>query len=94
MPFTTLLKEGDFTTFKALPEIRDQFQDAGLIFGSRAILSCGSGVSAAVLCFGLHLLGKDVDSYAPIYDGSWTEWASRGDLPRICPADDEKEAKK
>ncbi|MDC1133452.1 sulfurtransferase [Alphaproteobacteria bacterium] len=39
------------------------------------IATCGSGVSACVITLALFTLGKfDV----PIYDGSWTEWASSG----------------
>lgn len=39
------------------------------------IATCGSGVSACVISLALFTLGKfDV----PIYDGSWTEWASSG----------------
>ena len=39
------------------------------------IATCGSGVSACVISVALYCLGKkDV----PIYDGSWTEWASSG----------------
>ena len=40
--------------------------------------TCGSGVSAAVLAFGLHLLDRpDV----AVYDGSWSEWGGRADTP-------------
>ena len=42
------------------------------------ITTCGSGVTAAVLWFALDAIGKEPKS---LYDGSWTEWASRGDLP-------------
>ena len=49
------------------------------------ITSCGSGVTAAMLWFALDAIGKEPKA---LYDGSWTEWASRGDLPietRIKP---------
>jgi len=81
LPFTLLCKDDDVNTFKSLEEIRDAFLQSGLIFGAKSILSCGSGVSAAVLLFGLHLLGKDIES-AAIYDGSWSEWGARNDLPK------------
>lgn len=81
LPFTSLMKEGDVNTFRSKEEIRDAFVDSGVVFGSKVVLSCGSGVTAAVLGFGLHLIGKDLES-CPVYDGSWTEWASREDLPR------------
>ena len=56
----------------------------GLIAGSRVITTCGSGVTAAVLTMGHYLLYKDLTS-APIYDGSWSEWGGRDDLPVINP---------
>ena len=37
------------------------------------IATCGSGVSACVISLALFCMGK-VD--VPIYDGSWTEWAT------------------
>ncbi len=86
LPFTELVKTGDFSSFKSPAEIRDSIMDAGVILGSNVVLSCGSGVSAAVLAFGMHLIGKDLETF-PIYDGSWTEWGSRSDLPKIT-ADD------
>ena len=36
---------------------------------------CGSGVSACVISVALYCLGKE---NVPIYDGSWTEWATSG----------------
>ncbi len=33
--------------------------------------TCGSGVSACILAFGLFLLGR---ADIPVYDGSWAEW--------------------
>jgi thiosulfate/3-mercaptopyruvate sulfurtransferase len=36
------------------------------------VCSCGTGVSACVLAFALHRLGRDD---VAVYDGSWTEWA-------------------
>jgi thiosulfate/3-mercaptopyruvate sulfurtransferase len=58
--------------------IRKAFETAGLDFTRPVIASCGSGVTAAALAFGLHLAGKhDV----AIYDGAWTEWGQPGDTP-------------
>ena len=54
------------------------FMRAGIDLDKPVITSCGSGITAAVLALGLHLLGKD--AYA-VYDGSWTEWGGRDDTP-------------
>jgi thiosulfate/3-mercaptopyruvate sulfurtransferase len=54
------------------------FDGAGVDFGKAVFTTCGSGVSAAVLAFGLHALGR---ADVPVYDGSWTEWGGRKDTP-------------
>lgn len=59
-------------------EIRQAFETAGLDFSKPVIASCGSGVTAAALAFGLHLTGKDD---VAIYDGAWTEWGQPGGTP-------------
>ncbi|HKR30470.1 MAG TPA: 3-mercaptopyruvate sulfurtransferase [Terriglobales bacterium] len=60
------------------PEIRKKFESAGLDLNKAVVASCGSGVTACVLAFGLHLLGK---SDVAVYDGSWAEWGLPGDTP-------------
>lgn len=59
-------------------DIRKAFETAGIDFARPVIASCGSGVTAAALAFGLHLAGKDD---VAIYDGAWTEWGQPGDTP-------------
>jgi len=78
LPFTAVVTPGDVTSFRSKEELSAAFQDAGLTVAGdeKVVLSCGSGVSAAVLCLALDVLGKNVSESVAIYDGSWTEWAS------------------
>jgi thiosulfate/3-mercaptopyruvate sulfurtransferase len=46
----------------------------------RMLFSCGSGVTACILALGATLAGYE---NLCVYDGSWTEWASRDDLPIV-----------
>jgi thiosulfate/3-mercaptopyruvate sulfurtransferase len=68
-PDGTLLPPGD---------LRKLFDAAGIDFGRPVTTTCGSGITASVLAFALHVLGhRDV----AVYDGSWTEWGGRADTP-------------
>jgi thiosulfate/3-mercaptopyruvate sulfurtransferase len=56
-----------------------QILDAAQVDLGRPITAtCGSGVSACVLALGLHVLGR---SDVAVYDGSWSEWGGRHDVP-------------
>jgi thiosulfate/3-mercaptopyruvate sulfurtransferase len=55
-----------------------RFAAAGLEPGKPVVASCGSGVTACALAFGLHLIGWPD---AAVYDGSWSEWGLPGDTP-------------
>lgn len=55
------------------------FEEAGVDLAKPMVTTCGSGITAAVLLFGAHLLGKqDVK----LYDGSWAEWGSDPATPK------------
>jgi thiosulfate/3-mercaptopyruvate sulfurtransferase len=58
--------------------IEAAFKEAGVDLDKPIITSCGSGVSAAILTLALESIGREPKG---LYDGSWTEWGSRPDLP-------------
>ncbi len=59
--------------------LRARFAAAG-IDGSRSVVtSCGTGVTAAIVTLGMAVAGLDEGA---LYDGSWTEWASRPDTAK------------
>jgi len=77
VPFTDLLDPKTKTLLPA-PVLADRFRRAGVDLSKPVVTSCGSGVTAAVLALGLHLIGHpDV----ALYDGSWSEWGRPGDTP-------------
>jgi len=60
-------------------QIRKRFESADVDLSKPLTTTCGSGVTAAILTLALTAIGHEDLS---LYDGSWTEWASRDDCPR------------
>ena len=77
LPYDRLFRREDATLLPA-GDLRRLFEDARVEPGRPVVTTCGSGVTACVLALGLQLVGRhDV----AVYDGSWTEWGGRADVP-------------
>jgi thiosulfate/3-mercaptopyruvate sulfurtransferase len=77
LPYQELLQPDG--TLLPRAALRARFRELG-IDGSRPVVtSCGSGVTAAVLTLAMVYAGLP---HGALYDGSWTEWATRPDTPK------------
>ncbi|MBT2135859.1 sulfurtransferase [Croceibacterium sp. LX-88] len=77
LPFGRLLKPDG--TFRDEAGLRAAFKEAHIDLDQPVVTTCGSGVTASVLLFAMHLLGKDD---VALYDGSWSEWGADPATPK------------
>ncbi|RLN87902.1 hypothetical protein BBJ28_00016226 [Nothophytophthora sp. Chile5] len=84
VPFANVVNPDDYSLLFFALHCSDSIAEfLTVFFVLCAADSCGSGVTACILTFGLHLAGKPLEKYvpAPVYDGSWSEWGLRKELP-------------
>ena len=83
MPGAASLPSSDLVgpdgTLKDPATLKKMFEAAGVDGERPVVTSCGSGVTACMLTFGAVRAGLPEPA---VYDGSWTEWASRPETPK------------
>ena len=75
IPFTDVINART-KAFLPAQELRVYFECKGVDADKPIVSSCGTGVTAAVLDAALTEAGYP-EQGRRLYDGSWTEWASR-----------------
>lgn len=66
-------------SWKRGEELKAEFGSAGVDLAKPMVATCGSGITACVVLFGAHLLGKED---VRLYDGSWSEWGADPAAPK------------
>ncbi|MEK9970538.1 MAG: sulfurtransferase, partial [Ferrovibrio sp.] len=75
---SSMMTDPNTGLFQSADALKDIFATAGVDLAKPVVNTCGSGVSACILTLGMYLLGH---RQVAVYDGSWTEWGGRTDLP-------------
>lgn len=76
IPFTELA--GEDGTLTAADKLKALFAGAGADILHPTVTTCGSGITACMVALAMARLGQ---WNTAVYDGSWSEWGARSDLP-------------
>ncbi|MEO6446983.1 MAG: 3-mercaptopyruvate sulfurtransferase [Gemmatimonadaceae bacterium] len=68
----------DDGTLRPIAELRELVAAAGIDVTRPVVASCGSGVTACAVLLALDTIGMSDNA---VFDGSWTEWGGRTDVP-------------
>ncbi|MDX4950919.1 3-mercaptopyruvate sulfurtransferase [Proteus mirabilis] len=78
VPWDLLVTNGQL---KENAQLKQIFEQADVDLSQPIIVTCGSGMSAAILFLALAILGcQDI----ALYDGSWAQWGAVNTLPCVC----------
>lgn len=75
IPFNELIDQHS-KTLLPIHELKALFKRKGLALDKPIVTTCGSGMTAAIVFFALEQVGVPY-SLLTLYDGSWTEYASK-----------------
>lgn len=87
IPYSTLSHPESSVRLLPTEKLREMFQEKGVDPQTERpiICTCGSGVSACTLYLALMECGRKPSQETYVYDGSWAEWKTLPQAPKVLP---------